>query len=154
MAEAIVMAAPRIRPLLGRDEWLMGGGLLVLALYLAVTLLVPLVIMLAKSLEDSVGAFVGLANFAQYFSNPALSSAIGNSIWVSALATLIVIALAFGYAYALTRSCIPFKGFFRLVAMAPLLAPSLLSAIALVYLFGNQGALKGWLLGETRLVHK
>jgi iron(III) transport system permease protein len=149
MAEAIVMAAPRIRPLLGRDEWLMGGGLLVLALYLAVTLLVPLVIMLAKSLEDSVGAFVGLANFAQYFSNPALSSAIGNSIWVSALATLIVIALAFGYAYALTRSCIPFKGFFRLVAMAPLLAPSLLSAIALVYLFGNQGALKGWLLGET-----
>jgi len=149
MAEAIVMAAPRIRPRLGRDEWLMGGGLLVLALYLAVTLLVPLVIMLAKSLEDSEGAFVGLANFAQYFSNPALSSAIGNSVWVSALATLIVIVLAFGYAYALTRSCIPFKGFFRLVAMAPLLAPSLLSAIALIYLFGNQGALKGWLFGES-----
>jgi hypothetical protein len=35
----------------------MGGGLLVLALYLAVTLLIPLVIMLAKSLEDRAGAF-------------------------------------------------------------------------------------------------
>jgi iron(III) transport system permease protein len=70
-------------------------------------------------------------------------------VWVSALATLIVIVLAFGYAYALTRSCIPFKGFFRLVAMAPLLAPSLLSAIALIYLFGNQGILKGWLFGES-----
>ncbi len=104
-------------------SWLMGGGLLALALYLAVTLLIPLVIMLAKSLENREGAFVGLANFAQYFTNPALSSAIGNSLWVSALATLIVIALAFGYAYALTRSCIPFKGLFRLVAMAPLLAP-------------------------------
>ena len=143
------MTAPRIRPRLGRDGWLMSGGLLVLALYLAVTLLIPLVIMLAKSMEDREGAFVGLANFAQYFTNPALSSAIGNSVWVSALATLIVIALAFGYAYALTRSCIPFKGFFRLVAMAPLLAPSLLSAIALIYLFGNQGALKDWLFGAS-----
>ena len=143
------MAAPRIRPHLGRDEWLMGGGLLVLALYLAVTLLIPLVIMLAKSLEDRQGVFVGLSNFAQYFSNPALSGAVGNSLWVSALATLIVIALAFGYAYALTRSCIPFQGLFRLVAMAPLLAPSLLSAIALIYLFGNQGIFKGWLFGES-----
>ncbi len=148
MVEAATVAALRIRPRLGRDGWLMGGGLLVLALYLAVTLLVPLIIMLAKSTQDSDGAFVGLANFAQYFSNPALSSAVGNSLWVSALSTLMVIALAFGYAYALNRSCIPFKGFFRLVAMAPLLAPSLLSAIALIYLFGNQGALKGWLLGE------
>ncbi|MCC6134712.1 MAG: putative 2-aminoethylphosphonate ABC transporter permease subunit [Gammaproteobacteria bacterium] len=147
MAEAVT--PPRIRPHLGRDEWLMGGGLLVLALYLAVTLLIPLVIMLAKSLEDRQGVFVGLSNFAQYFSNPARSGAVGNSLWVSALATLIVIALAFGYAYALTRSCIPFQGLFRLVAMAPLLAPSLLSAIALIYLFGNQGIFKGWLFGES-----
>ena len=44
MADTVVMTAPRVRPRLGRDEWLMGGGLCVLALYLAVTLLVPLVI--------------------------------------------------------------------------------------------------------------
>lgn len=149
MPEAVATVIPRVRPRLGRDEWLMGGGLLVLALHLTVTLLLPLVVMLAKSLENREGAFVGLANFAHYFSNPALSSAIGNSLWVSTLATLIVMILAFGYAYALTRSCIPFKGFFRLVAMVPLLAPSLLSAIALIYLFGNQGMLKGWLFGES-----
>ena len=149
MAEAVATVIPRVRPRLGRDEWLMGGSLLVLALYLTVTLLLPLAVMLAKSLENREGAFVGLANFAHYFSNPALSSAIGNSLWVSALATLIVITLAFGYAYALTRSCIPFKSFFRLVAMVPLLAPSLLSAIALIYLFGNQGVLKGWLFGAS-----
>jgi len=148
MAE-LATVAPRIRLRLGRDEWLMGGSLLVLALYLAVTLLLPLVLMLAKSVQNREGAFVGLANFVQYFTHPALSGAIGNSLWISALATAITIALAFGYAYALNRSCIPFKGFFRLVAMLPLLAPSLLPAIALVYLFGNQGALKNWLLGES-----
>ena len=148
MAE-LALAAPRVRPRLGRDEWLMGGGLTLLALYLTVTLLLPLALMLAKSVQDRDGAFVGLAHFSAYFGNPALSGAIGNSVWVSALSTLIVIVLAFGYAYALHRSCIPFKGFFRLVALLPLLAPSLLPAIALVYLFGNQGALKGWLLGES-----
>jgi len=120
MAEAMATTViPRVRLWLGRDEWLMGGSLLVLALYLTVTLLLPLVVMLAKSLENREGAFVGLANFAHYFSNPALSSAIGNSLWVSTLTTLILIVLAFGYAYALTRSCMPFKSFFRLVAMVP-----------------------------------
>lgn len=145
----LALAAPRVRPRLGRDDWLMGGGLVALALYLAVTLLVPLALMLAKSAQDQHGVFIGLANFEAYFSNPALSGAVGNSVGVAALSTLIVIGLAFGYAYALHRSCIPFKGLFRLVAMLPLLAPSLLPAIALVYLFGNQGALKGWLFGAS-----
>jgi len=92
MAE-LALAAPRIRPRLGRDEWLMGGGLLVLALYLAVTLLLPLALMLAKSAQDRDGAFVGLANFARYFGNPSLSGTVGNSLWVSALATAITLSL-------------------------------------------------------------
>jgi iron(III) transport system permease protein len=34
---------------------------------------------------------------------------------------------------------------FRTIALAPLLAPSLLSAIAFIYWFGNQGVLKDWM---------
>ena len=56
------------------------------------------------------------------------------------------VTLAFWFAYALNRSCMRFKGFFRLVAMAPILVPSLLPGIALVYLFGNQGMIKELLL--------
>ena len=33
--------------------------------------------------------------------------------------------------------------------MAPILVPSLLPGIALVYLFGNQGMIKGMLFGES-----
>ena len=65
------------------------------------------------------------------------------------ISTLITIVLAFGFSYALTRSTMRFKGFFRIVAMAPILVPSLLPGIALVYLFGNQGMLKELLLGES-----
>ena len=57
--------------------------------------------------------------------------------------------LAFVYAYALTRSRMPVKGLFYAVALLPLFAPSLLSAISLIYLFGNQGLLKSWLFGAS-----
>ncbi len=92
---------------------------------------------------------IGLANYATYFSTPSLFRSIENSLVISALSTVITVTLAFGFAYALNRSCMRFKGVFRLIAMAPILVPSLLPGIALVYLFGNQGMLKELLLGES-----
>ena len=41
------------------------------------------------------------------------------------------------------------KGFFKTIAMIPILVPSLLSGIALVYLFGNQGVIKSLLFGYS-----
>ncbi len=61
----------------------------------------------------------------------------------AALVTLITLPLAFGFAYALRRSRMRFKPLFRGITLLPLLAPSLLSAISLIYWFGNQGVLKG-----------
>ena len=90
-------------------------------------------------MQDGDGRFVGLANFIAYLRTPSLLQSFVNSVWVSALATLVTVPLAFGFAYALTRSCIPAKGIFRTIALIPLLAPSLLSAISLIYWFGNQG---------------
>jgi iron(III) transport system permease protein len=68
---------------------------------------------------------------------------------VSALTTAIVIPLAFGYAYAITRTTLPLKPLFMAVALLPLFTPSLLSAISFIYIFGNQGFLKSWLFGGT-----
>jgi iron(III) transport system permease protein len=58
---------------------------------------------------------------------------------------VITVPLAFGFAYALTRSRMGFKRLQRGITLIPLLAPSLLSAISLIYWFGNQGVLKTWL---------
>ncbi|MBM3582092.1 MAG: putative 2-aminoethylphosphonate ABC transporter permease subunit, partial [Alphaproteobacteria bacterium] len=41
-----------------------------------------------------------------------------------------------------------FKSVFKGIALIPILMPSLLPAISLVYLFGNQGLAKGLLMGE------
>ena len=91
----------------------------------------------------------GIGNFVKYFSTPALFNSIENSLFISVVSTIITVTLAFWFAYALNRSCMRFKGFFRLVAMAPILVPSLLPGIALVYLFGNQGMLKELLFGAS-----
>ncbi|SEL25569.1 iron(III) transport system permease protein [Roseovarius nanhaiticus] len=91
----------------------------------------------------------GISNFVEYFSTPALSNSIKNSFWIATISTLITVGLAFWFAYALNRSCMRFKGVFRLIAMMPILVPSLLPGIALVYLFGNQGMLKELLFGAT-----
>ena len=91
----------------------------------------------------------GFENYATYFSTPALFRSLGNSLFIATITTIITVSLAFGFAYALTRSTMKFKGLFRLIALAPILVPSLLPGIGLVYLFGNQGMIKGLLLGES-----
>ena len=94
-------------------------------------------------------AGTGLDNFASYFSTPALKQSIQNSLFIAVISTLITVSLAFGFAYALNRSCVRLKGMFKLIAMVPILVPSLLPGIALIYLFGNQGMLKELMLGGS-----
>ncbi len=127
------------------------AGVLILALCAVLILIIalPLWALLSKSLEDTQGRFVGLANFVSYATTPTLLSSLTNSLLVASVTTGIVLPLAFLYAYALRRSCIPGRGLFYAAAMVPVFAPSLLSGLALIYIFGNQGLLKSWMMGAS-----
>jgi iron(III) transport system permease protein len=149
MSEAALGAPGRVRVRAALDERLMQAGLWLALAFLVLALALPMAVLLARAFQDSQGAFVGLANFATYVSTPALVASVWNSVWTAAVTTLVVVPLAFGYAYALTRSCIPLKPVFRAVMLLPILAPSLLPALALIYLFGNQGMLRWMLFGEN-----
>ncbi|MCC7273399.1 MAG: putative 2-aminoethylphosphonate ABC transporter permease subunit [Alphaproteobacteria bacterium] len=132
-----------------RDGWITRAAIVAIAALLFLALVAPLWSILSQSFEDRSGAFAGLANYARFFATPALSYSILNSVLVAGVTTLIVIPLAFVYAYALTRTMVPGKALLTGVALVPILAPSMLPAIALVYLFGNQGMIRGLLLGES-----
>jgi iron(III) transport system permease protein len=116
---------------------------------LVVFLLAPLAAILVKSVQDKDGTFVGLAQFRAYLQSGALLESAWNTLWVASVVTLITIPLAFTFAYALTRSCMPGRQVFRLIALTPILAPSMLAAISFIQWFGNQGALKGVLMGHS-----
>jgi iron(III) transport system permease protein len=133
----------------GLERKVLSVGVAIAAAVLLLIIALPLGALLLKSFTNTDGAFVGLANYRSYVATPALVQSLLNSVWVSALTTAIVIPLAFGYAYAVTRTTMPVKPMFVAVALLPLFTPSLLSAISFIYIFGNQGLLKSWLFGHT-----
>jgi iron(III) transport system permease protein len=137
------------RARLSFDARMMRAGLLFAAGFLALFFVLPLATLLLRAFGTPEGGFAGLENFRIYATTPALLTAAWNSVWTAALTVVIVVPAAFAHAYALTRSCIPFKPFFRAVMLLPLLAPSLLPALALIYLFGNQGMLRELLFGHS-----
>ena len=139
--------ASSVRIKLSRDDYALRTGLVVVISLLAILVVLPLYSLLSKSLEDMDGNFVGLQNFQEYLQTPSLLTSITNSLSVAFFSAIIVLVLAFIYAYALTRTQMPFRLFFRGVALIPILAPSLLAAISLIYWFGTQGVLKSWLFG-------
>lgn len=138
----------RVKPALSRDDIVMRIGIVLFIGFLAVAVALPLWSLLSKSFENN-GQFVGLSNYIRYFSTPALFASVWNSFYVAVITTVIVLPLAFIYAYALTRSNMRWKGLFQALALIPILAPSLLPAISLIYLFGNQGFLKAWIPGGS-----
>src|SRR5437762_4123745 len=138
---------PVIAQRVSREAWVARAGVVLLVAWLFLSIALPLWALLSQSFQNANGEFVWFANYIRYFSTPSLFNSIFNSIGVALATTLIVIPLAFVYAYALTRSRMRFKGLFYAAAMLPLFAPSLLSAISLIYLFGNQGLLKGLMFG-------
>ena len=132
-----------------KSDRLLSLILILYSLAALLTIVLPVSVLIMRSLHDTKGVFVGLANYVNYFSTQALFASFFNSIFVAGMTSLIVIPLSFLYAYGLTRTHMRFKGFFRAIAFIPLLIPGILKAIALIYLFGNQGIFKDYLFGHS-----
>ena len=129
------------------DRAVLGLTIALLLVWLLLIIALPLGTLLIKSVQNSKGEFVGLANYAQYFATPSLVASLWNSLFIAGVTTAIVVPLAFVFAYCLKRTSMPVKTLFFSLALLPIFAPSLLSAISLIYIFGNQGFLKHWLMG-------
>ncbi|MCL2491994.1 MAG: putative 2-aminoethylphosphonate ABC transporter permease subunit [Coriobacteriia bacterium] len=114
-------------------------ALLVLIALFTVLMIFPLVSLFSKAFTDKSGTFVGLENYLTYFNNPTLTASILNTIDIALWSTLFAVTFGFLYAYALARTRIRGKTFFRYCAMIPIFIPTVIHALGLVYLFGKQG---------------
>lgn len=129
---------------LNKESFVRFSAIYAVIIFLLIFLVGPLFVLFVKAFQDENGAFVGLSQFAEYFSSRALVASIAHTLEISLWSTLISVTLAFCYAYALSRKRVPCKAFFRYVGMVPIFAPTMLLGIALIYLFGNQGLLTGF----------
>ena len=73
--------------------------------------------------------------------------ALKNTLVSSILATITAVMLGFGYSYAVNYAEVPGKAFFRFVVLLPLMAPSVISGLAFIMLFGRNGMITRHLLG-------
>ncbi|GED71661.1 hypothetical protein BRE01_53630 [Brevibacillus reuszeri] len=135
------MSTRTVRQKMGKDEWLQKILIASIVIVLFVSVLLPLGDLFSKAFINEMGEYIGLANFVKYFATPALVQSFSNTMYVSGVTTILSVTLAFLYAFALTRTDMRGKVFFRYVALLPLFAPTMMHGIALTYLFGNQGIL-------------
>lgn len=106
-----------------------------------VILVFPLYSLFSKAFLSKNGEFVLFQNYVKYFQSPALSGSIRNTLHISIMSTFFSVGLGFTYAYALTRTRIIAKTFFKYVALIPIFIPTIVHALGLVYIFGKQGIL-------------
>ncbi|NWL75378.1 putative 2-aminoethylphosphonate ABC transporter permease subunit [Pseudomonas taiwanensis] len=129
---------------LGDRLFVQGGKYLFLGL-LILAVLLPLLAIFWRGFSGEAGQGGGFVAARGLFASANFHWLLGNSLKVSLSVAAIVVPTAYLFAYALQRTLIPAKGLWRGISLLPLLAPSMLPGIALIYLFGNQGLLRDWL---------
>ncbi|AEF86923.1 putative ABC transporter, permease protein [Treponema primitia ZAS-2] len=109
---------------------------LLLALVLLVTIVCPLLAMLANLAGADVAEIIGSEKFKQ---------ALGNSIAAAGAGTLISIAIAYVFALCVVRTGIRFREAFSVFVTLPMLIPSISHGMGLVILLGSNGVITRFL---------
>ena len=110
---------------------------------LALFFLYPLATVAWNSLVEKDGS-IGLGNYAEVFATRGILTATLNSLVMSFATTAVSIVLGFAIAYGLDRCCMRGKAIVRVALVLPLLAPSLVQGLGLIFLLGRNGLVHRW----------
>ncbi len=125
------------------EQWLTRVCVIIPTLALILFFGYPLLTIFWQSFVQGDGT-LGLDNYTAIPSTPGLVTAGLNSLSISLSTTLVCLLLGFPIAYALERSRIRFKAWIRLSLLLPLLAPSLVQGLGLLFLLGRNGLVFQW----------
>lgn len=133
-------------PQTAADRWLSR-----LCLYLPLAALLaffggPMLSILWHSLLDDQNGTVGVSNYLALMNAPGVWRAMWNSLVLGVVTTLVTLALGFIVAYGLECTAMPAKRFISFATSLPVLAPSLVLGLGLIFLLGRNGII-GNLLG-------
>jgi iron(III) transport system permease protein len=116
---------------------------ILLMIFLAITVILPLLRMLFYMAGVDISAIVRSAQFSQ---------SLKNSFLAAGTATIISIAAAYILAVCVVRTNMPFREFFSVFAALPMLIPSISHGMGLILLLGSNGILTQ-LLGISQSVY-
>lgn len=122
------------------DRLILSAAGVITAIPLLVFFVYPLFAAFARSFVTIEGS-VGFENYRAAFDNPSFWRVTWNSLEMSLVTTVCAMIIGFALAYGVHRTRMPFKGLFTTIAMLPLLAPSLVQALGLIFLLGRNGVI-------------
>jgi len=120
-----------------------------LIIIILISLVLFILYPLAKVIIVSVfpkGAFT-LEIMGKVISSWHLRRAFFNSLMMGVLTATFGSLIGFIFAFTITRTDIPLKKFFNLIAIVPIISPPFIGALAIIMLFGNNGFITSTLLG-------
>ena len=147
MASSTRLGRQPMSAALANSGLIVGQGALILGLI--VFLALPLAAILLRATFAADGQWAGFALLSGIIGAPGFVAMVGRSLAVGLTTTVLVVPCAYAFAYGVCRTRMPGRQVLRLIALLPLLAPSLLPGIALIYLLGNQGLFKDLAGGHT-----
>lgn len=126
-----------------REPWLL---LTIVAIFFLLFLFIVLPII--KVFQVSVaGGETTLSTYLNLFDSWYMRQSLYNSLLLGGLSAILAVLVGFIMAYTITRVDIPFKKFFNLIAIIPVISPPFVSALSILLLFGNNGFITFNLLG-------
>jgi iron(III) transport system permease protein len=121
---------------IARDPLLLATSIITLA-SLVLFVVYPIASVVVQSLKTGNG--IGFGVFAEVVKSGYLRRAFTNSLMMSALTAVVGTVVGFAFAFAVTRANVPFKRWFNLIAVIPIVSPPFIGALAIIMLFGNNG---------------
>ena len=120
----------------------------VLAVFVLLGLFVifPIFKVVEVSLAQPDGSW-SFDTFKNIFSSWYMREAFTNTLLTATIVAVLATAVGFAFAFAVTRTDIPFKGFLNLIAILPVISPPFVWSVAIIMLFGNNGYVTSKLLG-------
>jgi multiple sugar transport system permease protein len=149
-----VSVARRTSALLDREEIL--GYLLVapVVLMLLGFLAYPFVLALWLSLTDKViggeATFIGLRNYQRIWSDSLFQNAVRNTLQFTAISVLLKLPIGFALALLLNEK-VMFRKAFRSVVLLPWIIPTVLSAMAWLWMFNPNFSVLNYVIGQLGL---
>ena len=139
----LATARSQIR-VLARDPILLA---LVVIIFAAILIFViyPLAMVFLASLQDR--SQWTLANYALMGERRLYRNALWNSLSVGAMVGIIGVIIGYIAAFVLTRLDVPGKRLLHYLMIVPIISPPFVSAVSIVFLFGNNGLITRQLLG-------
>ena len=138
---------------LNETKMILRQPLLLVAVILTILLLLlfvvyPLLKILIFSMTDADGNF-SLENLKTILTASRYLAVFGRTMLLGVIVAVIATFIGYVFAYTITRTNVPCKGFLKTIATLPILSPPFILSLSIIFLFGKQGFITKTLLGIT-----